>query len=118
MVVVLVESGKTLLRHYAKQALTPRSLNVKLGPRHKSHSRGLLRDCTTGCGTDGSFYSTISDDSQHSSIFNYFPGDKTTWEGEDSGFCFDPGDCDCRTDTPTGPYPPPTVSFQIKLLMI
>ena len=23
---------KTLLRHYAKQALTPRSLNVKLGP--------------------------------------------------------------------------------------
>ena len=28
---------KTLLRHYAKQALTPRSLNVKLGPRHKYH---------------------------------------------------------------------------------
>ena len=28
---------KTLLRHYAKRALTPRSLNVKLGPRHKSH---------------------------------------------------------------------------------
>ena len=28
---------KTLLRHYAKQALTPRSLNGKLGPRHKSH---------------------------------------------------------------------------------
>ena len=27
---------KTLLRHYAKQALTPRSLNVKLGPRRKS----------------------------------------------------------------------------------
>ena len=27
---------KTLLRHYAKQELTPRSLNVKLGPRHKS----------------------------------------------------------------------------------
>ena len=24
---------KTLLRHYAKQALTPRSLNMKLGPR-------------------------------------------------------------------------------------
>ena len=23
---------KTILRHYAKQALTPRSLNVKLGP--------------------------------------------------------------------------------------
>ena len=28
---------KTLLRQYAKRALTPRSLNVKLGPRHKSH---------------------------------------------------------------------------------
>ena len=28
---------KTLLRHYAKQALTPQSLNVKLGLRHKSH---------------------------------------------------------------------------------
>ena len=27
---------KTLLRHYAKRALTPQSLNVKLGPRHKS----------------------------------------------------------------------------------
>ena len=26
---------KTLLRHYAKRALTPRSLNVKLGPRLK-----------------------------------------------------------------------------------
>ena len=31
---------KTLLRHYAKQTLTPRSLNVKSGP-----IRGLLRDC-------------------------------------------------------------------------
>ena len=30
---------KTLLRHYAKQALTPRSLNVKLGPRRKGHIR-------------------------------------------------------------------------------
>ena len=30
---------KTLLRHYAKWALTPRSLNVKLGPRHKGHKR-------------------------------------------------------------------------------
>ena len=54
---------KTLLRHYAKQALTPRSLNVKLGPRRIYHkgraairhyanpparpSKGLLRDCTT-----------------------------------------------------------------------
>ena len=28
---------KTLLRHYAKRALTPRSLNVKLGPRRKVH---------------------------------------------------------------------------------
>ena len=28
---------KTLLRHYAKRALTPRSLNVKLGPRHNYH---------------------------------------------------------------------------------
>ena len=27
---------KTLLRHYAKRVLTPRSLNVKLGLRHKS----------------------------------------------------------------------------------
>ena len=27
---------KTLLRHYAKRALTPRSLNVKLVPRHKN----------------------------------------------------------------------------------
>ena len=45
---------KTLLRHYAQRALTPRSLNVKLGPRRKYHScfqpgegpsRG--RDCTS-----------------------------------------------------------------------
>ena len=28
---------KTLLRHYAKRALTPRSLNVKLGRRRKGH---------------------------------------------------------------------------------
>ena len=28
---------KTLLRHYAKRVLTPRSLNVKLGPRRKGH---------------------------------------------------------------------------------
>ena len=28
---------KTLLRHYAKRPLTPRSLNVKLGPRRKGH---------------------------------------------------------------------------------
>ena len=28
---------KTLLRHYAKRALIPRSLNVKLGPRRKGH---------------------------------------------------------------------------------
>ena len=29
---------KTLLRHYAKRALTPRSLNVKLGPQRKGHN--------------------------------------------------------------------------------
>ena len=28
---------KTLLRHYAQRAFTPRSLNVKLGPRHNYH---------------------------------------------------------------------------------
>ena len=28
---------KTLLRHYAKRVLTPRSLNVKLGPQCNSH---------------------------------------------------------------------------------
>ena len=28
---------KTLLRHYAKRAFTPRSLNVKLGPRRNYH---------------------------------------------------------------------------------
>ena len=28
---------KTLLRHYAKRVLIPRSLNVKLGPRLKGH---------------------------------------------------------------------------------
>ena len=43
---------KTLLRHYVKRALTPRSLNVKLG---------LLRDCTTACGTDGALHSTNKD---------------------------------------------------------
>ena len=32
---------KTLLRHYAKQVLTPLSLNVKLGPRCKGHKGGL-----------------------------------------------------------------------------
>ena len=30
---------KTLLRHYAQQALTPRSLNVKLGPRRDYHKQ-------------------------------------------------------------------------------
>ena len=30
---------KTLLRHYAKRALTPRSLNVKLGPR-RNYDKG------------------------------------------------------------------------------
>ena len=28
---------KNLLRHYAKRTLAPRSLNVKLGPRHIGH---------------------------------------------------------------------------------
>ena len=28
---------KTLLRHYAEQALTPQSLNMKLGPRRNYH---------------------------------------------------------------------------------
>ena len=32
---------KTILRHYAKRALIPRSLNVKLGPRHKGHKGRL-----------------------------------------------------------------------------
>ena len=32
---------KTLLRHYAKQALTPRSLNVKLGPRRNYHKQAI-----------------------------------------------------------------------------
>ena len=35
---------KTLLRHYAKRALTPRSLNVKLGQRHNYHKgRAAIR---------------------------------------------------------------------------
>ena len=35
---------KTLLRHYAQQALTPRSLNVKLGPRRNYHKgRAAIR---------------------------------------------------------------------------
>ena len=35
---------KTLLKHYAKQALTPRSLNVKLGPRRNYHKgRAAIR---------------------------------------------------------------------------
>ena len=35
---------KTLLRHYAKQALTPRSLNMKLGLRHNYHEgRAAIR---------------------------------------------------------------------------
>ena len=35
---------KTLLRHYAKQALTPRSLNVKLGPGRNYHKgRAAIR---------------------------------------------------------------------------
>ena len=35
---------KTLLRHYAKRALTPLSLNVKLGPRRNYHKgRAAIR---------------------------------------------------------------------------
>ena len=35
---------KTPLRHYAKWALTPQSLNVKLGPRHNYHEgRAAIR---------------------------------------------------------------------------
>ena len=35
---------KTLLRHYTKWALTPRSLNVKLGPRRNYHKgRAAIR---------------------------------------------------------------------------
>ena len=35
---------KTLLRHYARRALTPRSLNVKLGPRRNYHKgRAAIR---------------------------------------------------------------------------
>ena len=30
-------SAPTVLRHYAKRALTSQSLNVKLGPRRKGH---------------------------------------------------------------------------------
>ena len=34
----------TLLRHYAKRALTPRSLNVKLGPQRNYHEgRAAIR---------------------------------------------------------------------------
>ena len=35
---------KTLLRHYAKQAFTTRSLNIKLGPRRNYHKgRAAIR---------------------------------------------------------------------------
>ena len=44
---------KTLLRHYAKRALTPRSFNVKLGPRHKSHKgrAGWIASCLIAMGS-------------------------------------------------------------------
>ena len=32
--------------------------------RGEGPSRGLLRECTTGCGTDGSFYSTSGNDTR------------------------------------------------------
>ena len=50
----------SLLRHYAKQALTPWYLDVKLGRQHKSH-KGPSRDLLCDCETDGSFYSTSGD---------------------------------------------------------
>ena len=38
---------KTLLRHYAKRALTPRSVDLKLGPRRKYHKeRAAIRHYT------------------------------------------------------------------------
>ena len=40
---------KTLLRHYAKRALTPRSLNVKLGLRRNYHKgRAAIRHNAVG----------------------------------------------------------------------
>ena len=36
-------TSKTLLRHYEKQALTPWSLNVKLGPQCKGHKGRAVR---------------------------------------------------------------------------
>ena len=43
-VVTTAFTFKTLLRHYAKWALTPRSLNVKLGPRRNYHKgRAAIR---------------------------------------------------------------------------
>ena len=39
-----LKGAKTLLRHYAKRALTPRSLNMKLGPRRNYHEgRAAIR---------------------------------------------------------------------------
>ena len=37
-------------------------------PISRGPSRGLLRDCTTGCGTDGSFYSTTKDGIFHEHV--------------------------------------------------
>ena len=34
---IYLPSGRRELRHYAKRALTPRSLNMKLGPRCTYH---------------------------------------------------------------------------------
>ena len=43
-VVTTAFTFKTLLRHYAKRALTPRSLIVKLGPRRHYHEgRAAIR---------------------------------------------------------------------------
>ena len=34
---IYLPSGRRELRHYAKGALTPQSLNVKLGPQRNNH---------------------------------------------------------------------------------
>ena len=58
---------KTLLRHYAKRALTPRSLNVKLGPRRNYHKgRAAIRHYANQTArpfgpSDGPIWSTSED---------------------------------------------------------
>ena len=45
-------------------------------------SRGLLRDCTTGCGTDGSFYTTNNNPAQDE---GYHPHAASTYLTEHIG---------------------------------